>query len=229
MNKLASFSLAIMLSLNAYSQTIKVNSKSNRVKGTLCLGFALDIDGKAKDVEDALAKFLKDYGKTRVSFDYVAVPSPTLGGTLYDGKTLYGTTTGDDAKAQTWMGIDTAEWKSNSSATLERIEKMVYQFGVKFYRDLIQKEIDESQQAFEATEKQKLRLVNENKNLNTRLANNEQDKIKLEKLLEINKLDHAVLLQKIENNKKAQDSVNTAGLQIKKVVEAKKERQRKVN
>jgi len=44
-----------------------------------------------------------------------------------------------------------------------------------------------------------------------------------------NQLDHFVLLQKIENNKKSQDSVANAGVQIKKVVESHKERQRKVN
>jgi hypothetical protein len=228
-NRLAIFSLAMGLSLSTYSQTIKVYAKNNRIKGIMSSGYAADLDGKAGDVEDLLTKFLKGYGKTRVTFDYVAVPGPTLGGKLYEGKTMYGTTTGDDLKTQVWIGIDTAEWRDNSSDALQRIEKLVYQFGVTYYRSLVQKEIDESQRAFDATEKQKLRLANENKNLNSRLTKNEADKIRLEKLLELNKLDHAVLLQKIVNNKKSQDSVSNAGLQILKVLEAKKEKQKKVN
>ena len=147
----------------------------------------------------------------------------------YEGKTLYGTVTGDDKKAQVWLGIDTAEWKTSSSAILERIEKLAYQFGVNFYRDQIQKEIDESQRAFEATEKQKVRLTNQVKDLNLRLSNNEQEKNHLEKSLEANSLEHAVLLQKLTNNKKSQDSVANAGVQIKKVLEAQKEKQKKVN
>jgi hypothetical protein len=111
----------------------------------------------------------------------------------------------------------------------KELEKLVYRFGVKFYRDQIQKEIDEAQQASYAVDKQKQRLLNQNKDLVNKLANNEQQKIQLEKSLETNKLDHFVLLQKIENNKKSQDSVANAGVQIKKVVEVHKERQRKVN
>jgi hypothetical protein len=229
MKHLAIFSLAMIMSLSAFTQNIKVNSKGNRVKGTMMAGYSLDIDGKEDEVDNILTQYLKQYGKSRLTFDYVAINSPTLGGSVHEGKVLYGTVTGDDKKAQVWVGIDTAEWKNSSGAALNKIEKLVYQFGVQYYQGLVQKEINESQQALDATEKQKLRLVNENKNLTTKLANNEQDKIKLEKQLELNKLDHAVLLQKIENNKKAQDSVVNAGLQIKKVMDAKKEKQKKIN
>ncbi len=207
MNRLAIFSFAMLLSLSALAQTVKVNAKSNRIKGNACAGFSVDLDGKADDVENSLIKFLKDYGKPRSTTDYVSVTSPTLGGSLYDGKTLYATVTGDDKKAQVWLGIDTAEWKTSSSSVLERIEKMGYQFGVTFYKEQIQKEVDETQRAFDATEKQKVRLTNQVKDLTLRLSNNEQEKIHLEKSLEANSLEHAVILQKIENNKKSQDSV----------------------
>jgi hypothetical protein len=137
--------------------------------------------------------------------------------------------TGDDQKAQVWLGIDTAEWKTSSASVLERIEKIVYQFGVTFYQEQIQKEVDETQRAFDATEKQIVRLTNQVKDLTLRLSNNEQEKIHLEKSLEANSLEHAVILQKIENNKKSQDSVVNAGLQIKKMLDVKKEKQKKVN
>jgi len=51
----------------------------------------------------------------------------------------------------------------------------------------------------------------------------------LEKALDANKLENLVLIQKIENNKKSQDSVKLAGEQIKRIMELHKERQRKVN
>jgi hypothetical protein len=229
MNRLAIFSFAMLISLSAVAQTVKVSSKSNRIKGNVCAGFSLDLDGKADDVENSLARFLKDYGKPRSTTDYISVTGPTLGGNTYDGKTLYGTVTGDDKKAQIWIGVDTTEWKSSSNAALERIEKMAYQFGVTFYKEKIQKEIDESQRAFDATEKQKTRLTNQNKDLYLRLSNNEQEKTQLEKQLQSNSLEHAVLLQKIENNKKSQDSVANAGVQIKKVLDTQKEKQKKVN
>jgi hypothetical protein len=47
--------------------------------------------------------------------------------------------------------------------------------------------------------------------------------------LENNKLEYESLLLKIEQNKKAQDSVAVAREQVKKVVEIHREKQRKVN
>ena len=73
------------------------------------------------------------------------------------------------------------------------------------------------------------RLVNENKTLSTKVTTNETQKIQLEKSLEANKLEHLVLLQKIVNNKKAQDSVSATTVPIKRAIELHKERLRKVN
>ncbi len=230
MKRLATFSFALLLTSISFAQTIKVTKKNNRIKDAQALGYSLELTGKGEDVESSLNKFLKDYGKTRSTTDYVSVSGPALGGTVYEGNVLYATTEGSDTKSQVWIGLDTAEWRGRDpQRVLERVEKMVYQFGVKFYRDQIQKEIDESQQAFDATEKQKIRLTNQNKDLNIRLGNTDQERIHLEKSLETNKLEHAVLLQKLVNNKKSQDSVANAGVQIKKVMDAQKEKQKKVN
>ena len=126
--------------------------------------------------------------------------------------------------------IKSGEWTVNDISLVEKqLEKLVYQFGIRFYRDKIQAQIDEGQQALEAVVRQQQRLTNQNKDLNIRLGNNGQEKIQLEKAIEANKLENLVLLQKIENNKKSQDSVAQAGEKIKKVIELHKDRQRKVN
>ena len=230
MKRLVVFSFAILVSSFAGAQSVKTAKKENRVKGTQAIGYSIELNGQADEVENALNKFLKEYGKTRVSSSYITVLSPAIGGSVYEGNALYATVSGDDTKSQVWIGLDTTEWRGRDiERVMDRVEKLTYQFGVKFYRDGVQKEIDLSQQALDATEKQIVRLTNQNKDLNTRLLNNEQDKIRLEKSLELNKLDHAVLLQKIENNKNSQDSVANAGAQIKKVLEAQKEKQRKIN
>jgi hypothetical protein len=106
---------------------------------------------------------------------------------------------------------------------------MVYQFGIKFYRDQVQKQIDETQQALDAVEKQQQRSLNQSKDLTIKLSNNEQEKIQLEKSLENNKLENVALKIRIENNKKAQDSLVNVNTQIKKVLEVQKEKQRKIN
>ena len=221
------FSIA---SLSLAQPTITVIKKTHKIKATTANGFSVDLTGTIKEAENSLPKFLKNYGKTRTGFDFTTVSSPFMGGITYEDKTLYATADGDDKKVTVWMGIDTAEWRGEDiNSVLKKINKVVYEYGVHFYFDQAQKEIDESQQAFDATEKQKNRLVNQNKNLNLQLSNNEQEKIRLEKALEANALEKAVLLQKIENNNKAQDSVANAGVQIKKVLDAQKEKQKKIN
>jgi hypothetical protein len=230
MKRLAVFSFALLITSFTWAQTIKVVKKDNRIKGNMALGYGFEIEGKSDDVEGALSKFLKEYGKPRSTSEYISVSAPTINGTVYDGNTLYATATGDNKKSQVWIGLDTTEWKARDfNAVLDKIEKMTYQFGVRFYRDGAQRDIDESQRAFEATEKQKVRITNQTKDLNIRLANNDQERIQLEKSLEANKLEKAVLLQKLENNRKSQDSVANAGSQIKKVMESQKERQKKIN
>lgn len=229
MKRLTTIYLSIFL-LASQAQTVTVAKKNSTIKGQAAMGQQLELTGKTEDAKYALSKFLKDYGKTRANADYLALSTPLLGGMTYENKVLYATTLGDENKAQVWMGLDTAEWRGEDIARIqEKINRLLYDFGIKFYRDRIQKEIDESQQAFDATERQRTRLLNQNKDLNSRLVNNEQEKIRLEKAIEANKLEHAVLLQKIDNNKKAQDSVFQAGQIILKVLETQREKQSKVN
>ena len=97
------------------------------------------------------------------------------------------------------------------------------------YKDKIQAQINEAQEALNIVVRQQQRLVNENNSLHTRLVSNEQQRIQLEKSLEANKLEKLVLEQKIVNNKNAQDSVAAATVPIKRAVEMHQERLRKVN
>lgn len=144
---------------------------------------------------------------------------------------LYATTRSNGEKITVWLGLNPAEWATPEQAeqAMKDLEKVVYDFGVKFYRDKIQGDIDESVRAQQTAEKQTLRLQNENKNLNSRLEFNQKEKLRLEKALTENKLEYETLVTSIAKNKKDQDSVALATDQIKKMVEAHKERQRKVN
>jgi hypothetical protein len=225
------FSITLICSTFSFAQyALKVTKKESVINTVPTIGRAIDINGKVEDVDESLGKFLKDFGKTRSTSEYFWVVSPLLSGIAYDGAVLYASTDGDDKKTQVWMGIDTAGWRGfDINRVMTSLEEVAYQFGVKFYRDQIQKEIDESQRAFDATEKQKTRLTNQSKDLTLRVADNDQERVHLEKSLANNKLEKAALLQKIANNKKSQDSVANAGLQIKKVIEAQKEKQKKVN
>jgi hypothetical protein len=67
------------------------------------------------------------------------------------------------------------------------------------------------------------------KDLAKRLENNDQEKIKLTKLMEANTLEDAVLKVKIENNKKAQDSVGNALNHIQEMKKVHQEKMRGIN
>ena len=43
-----------------------------------------------------------------------------------------------------WIGIKASEWTAETSGVKNDIEKMVYDFGISFYREKVQRQIDES-------------------------------------------------------------------------------------
>ena len=227
----AIFSILLILSLQlSYSQKVVTTKDSRQVKVTSASGFAAELTGENEVVGQAFNKFIKDFGKTRSAAGLTTINSPILGGTTYEKNSTYAIVKGDALKTTVWIGLIPAEWpEADVEALTGTIKDLVYQFGVKFYRDQIQKEIDQTQQALDATDRKLQRLMTQNKDLNTRLVNNEQEKIKIEKSLEDNITEHVILLQKIDANKLSQDSVTNAGLQIRKVLDAQKERQQKVN
>ncbi len=224
--------LVLFATSGLFAQKVSVSKKSDKIKGENAEGYGTDLEGKKDNVVAAWSRFLKDLGKVKSGSDYQYVEGPAMGGTIYTTGIVYATVTGngDEEKASVWMGIKSTEWTVNDISLVEnQLEKLVYQFGVKFYREKIQAQIDEGQQALDAVVRQQQRLTNQNKDLNIKLGNNGQEKIQLDKAAEANKFENLVLIQKITNNKKSQDSVALAGEQIKKVIEMHKERQRKVN
>lgn len=230
MKKLLIFWAALGMATIGYSQKVSVEKKSEKIKGESAEGYTTELEGKKDDVAASYSRFIKDLGKVKSGNDYQYIEGPALGGTIYTTGVVYAKTRGNEEKGSVWLGIKAAEWTVNDITLVEKqLEKLVYQFGIKFYRDKIQVQINEGQQAADAVVRQQQRLTNQNKELNIKLGNNAQEKIQLDKSIEANKLENLVLIQKIENNKLAQDSVKLAGEQIKKVIEAHKERQRKVN
>jgi hypothetical protein len=209
-------------------QTVKVKKEKSAVKSESIEGFAVELDAPAAEVNAYYLKFLKTMGKVKQS-DGITVNEPNLNGLAYV-QPLFASVKDNGTKSTAWIGINPKTWeKADVEKVNKELEKIMYDFGVKFYRDRIQVQVDESLRAVQAVEKQQQRLVNENKNLNAKLEDNKREKVQLEKSLENNKLQHESLLLKIEQNKKAQDSVAIAGEQVKKVVEIHRDKQRRVN
>jgi len=222
--------LPLLMVIQSFSQRVETQKNSKDINGSKAEGYSVTISGSVERVRPALQKYLKDYGKPKQNLGYTSIQNPVLGGNTYDKKSVYAVTEGSVSEAHVWLGLIDAEWQDSDTDVLkDRIKEMTYQFGVKFYRDQVQLEINEIQQAADATDRKVEKLISDNKDLNAKLLANEQEKLKLEKALELNKAAHELLLQKIDANKKAQDSVTNAGLQIKKILEGQKDRQSKIN
>lgn len=216
--------------LSVHSQTVTVNKQKEKVKGEHLEVFAAELEGKKNDIEGAWVRFLKDMGKLKQMGNPMTVSEPIISGTPFTKGVVYAESKGEEKKTTVWAGINPTEWDEKDLTYVTReLQKMVYQFGIKFYRDQAQKEIDETQQALEAVEKQQQKSVNQNKDLTIKLSNNEQEKIQLEKSIDNNKLENAALKIRLENNVKAQDSLAHVNLQIRKVLEGQKEKLRKIN
>lgn len=224
------FILFIPLIISAYAgaQTVKVKKEKSTVKGESMEGYSVELQGTGAEVSASFAKYLKTIGKTKQG-EFFTVSEPNINGLTYT-QPIYGTANENGKSATAWLGVNpSALGKEDADKLDKELEKLMKEFGIKFYRDKIQVQIDESMRATQAVEKQKQRLLNENKSLSAKLEDNKREKIQLEKSIVDNKAEQENLLKRIEQNKKAQDSVAVAAEQIKKVVELHKDKQRKVN
>jgi hypothetical protein len=221
------FSL-IILSFNIFAQTVKVKKESTRIKSENTDGFEVELQGTEEEVQSALNKLMKTFGKTKSSDNTIAVAEPLVLGKKYLSP-VYALTKVQANTTSAWIGIKKNEWPADADVINQELEKTLYDFGVNFYRDKIQKQVDEATRASLAVERQQQRMLNQNKELTTRLEDNKREKLQLEKQLEENRIEFETLTKKLAQNKKDQDSVAIAGGQIKKVVEMHKDRQIKVN
>jgi hypothetical protein len=208
------------------SQTVHVTKESMRIKNENADGYSIVLDGD--NINNSFVKYLKGLGKVKQGFDYHTLTGANIGGKLY-ATNIYASAKESEKKGTVWIGIKNTEWNKDDAEALDKhLEKIVYDFGVQFYRDKIQSQIDESNRALQAAERQQQKFINQNRDLNVRLEDNKRQKIELEKSLLDNKRENENLLKSIEKNKKDQDSLKVINDQIKKVIEMQRQKQQEV-
>ena len=218
--------LLAFLPLVSLSQTVQVENAQLRIQGENAQGYQVTIAAPEAEVQASLSKYLKMLGKTKQSDGVITLSEPLIGGRKYLNA-LYATTKQTGTSTTAWLGIHSGTGEEASREP--DLEKLIYEFGVSFHRDMVQQQIDESLRALQAVERQQSRLVNQDKDLTSKIENNRRQKIQLENSLVENKLELEGLTQKLESNSKARDSVAVATDQIRKVVEMHKARQRSIH
>lgn len=210
------------------AQTVVVNKTEQRVKGENAFGYSTNLDATKGEVNASLLKYMRTFGKPKQQDDLIVVTETTLNGQTYE-KPLYAIATGSGATVKAWVGVSLQDWSTDSANVTTQLEGLVKTFGVNFYRDKIQAQIDEAQQAVVAVDKQQQRNLNENKNLQQKIANNKNEYEQLKRALQSNRTDSVNLFLKLDENKKSKDSLQLVSEKVKKALEFQKERQRKVN
>ena len=220
------FYLLILLPGALAAQSIAIKKETARIDGTNINGYQIVVASSREGVNLSLSRYLKALGKTKSPGDYIMLTEPVIAGRKYSG-ILYATTKDLGNTSAAWIGIPS---ESGEESSLDRdVQKLIYDFGVSFYREKVQLQIDESLRALQAVEKQQLRLETQNKHLNNKIESNKLEKVLLEKSLLENKAELEELTRRLAANSKAQDSVAVATEQIRKVVEMHKEKQRSIN
>jgi hypothetical protein len=230
-NKFFASLIILLAGTVCLAQTVTVKKQKEKIKGESVEGYSTELDGKLNDVNASWTKFLKDIGRVKLfSSDPMVVTEPNFNGTVYPKGIIYAYSFENGNQTRVWLGLLSKEWEEKDVEIANKeTEKLVYQFDIQYNRDKVQKQIDETQQAADAVDRQTQRLISQNKDMMIQLANNEKEKIHLEKSIENNKLEYEALKIKLAKNKKAQDSLANASVQIKKVKEAHEERLRKIN
>jgi hypothetical protein len=221
--------LCIAYAVTVSAQSVKVTKETARIKGKNADGYEVELEGTGSEVSEALSKYIRTFAKLKLGANPLATSEAVIGGILYKNP-VYALTKEKSDRTAAWIGIQTNDWPAEESErVMKELEKITYTFGVQYYRDKIQVQIDEATRALQAVEKQQQRLLTEDKNLAIKLENNQKEKVQLEKALDVNRLEHLTLLTKIDQNKKSRDSLAIVLEQVKKAVEMHREKQQKVN
>jgi hypothetical protein len=223
------FLVSLSTFTTSFAQTVVVKKEQTRLKNEYADGFEAELQGTSEELETALTKLMKSFGKSKTSDNFIVVSEPLIQERKYTAA-VYGVNKQLGNILSVWIGFRSDDFSKEDVEILNRdLEKLLHDFGVNFYREKIQKQIDESMRAAQAVEKQQQRLQNQNRTLNTRLEDNKREKVQLENSLVKNKNEFETLTKNLEKNKKDQDSVTVAGEQIKKVIEMHREKQSKVH
>lgn len=212
----------------SYGQSVTVLKQTQRIKNEKEHGYSTMLGASKGEVEAALQRYLKSFGKAKQQEGVWIVPETTLNGKTYS-KQLHALAKGGGEKTTAWIGVNFTEWAEDSLVIASQLEGLVKTFGVNFYRDKIQAQIDEAQRALEALERQQQRNLTENKNVTQRIENNKKEHLQLTKAIQSNRQDSVNLQLRFEQNLNGKDSLFYVLEKVKKALEFQKERQRKVN
>lgn len=212
----------------AAAQTVEVVSQNKPLAGKKLTGFVTTLEAAKDEVTPAVMRYLKVYGKPKQQETHIQLLETTLNGQVF-ANPLYALVAPTTTGSTLWLGISKTEWGADSSKILPQLEQIAKSMGVAFYRDKIQAQIDEAQQAVQAVERQQQRTANEEQNILQRTENNKREYRNLKTAIQRNRADSVTLYLKRQQNMRSSDSLRMVSDKVRKALFFQQERQRKVN
>lgn len=218
----------LLVSILSLGQTVVVKKEKQKIKNDNIYSFATTLEAGTAEVNSALLKFLKSYGKPKQQDEAIVIAECIISGQAYT-KPLYGGIRQVSTSTNAWIGVNLNEWAADSAMVVGRLEAMVKEFGVNFYRDKIQVQIDEAQRAVDIVNRQQQRTLNEQQNIQQKIESNKKEYQQLLKDIQKNRADSVALVIRMNQNKAGTDSLRTVSEKVKQALVFQKERQGKVN
>lgn len=233
MNKKIGFVLAgLCISFQALAQVvITTEQTAEKIRGNVYSGYSTKVSGDFEEVHDFFIKNMKTYGKVKEDKHSISVNSPSINGTMFQEKSISALAKKNkDESCYLWIGIKVEDWDRQSLDLINsQMDQILKKFVLDYYRNHMQKKINETQSAWESIEKLQLKTVKQASDLNRKLENNVKDKSRLEQSLIDNDKENVSLKARIVNNKKAQDSIANVLQQVKKKMAVHQEELSKIN
>lgn len=221
--------IALLSPTLTFAQDYDIKSESLRINNKKYSGFASQVDGGYAEVEDYWLDYLKENGKVRRKRNYYEVSEFSVKDLGVDTLTYATKVESVDSLGRILIAPFTNDLSdkdlSSANADLEKILKIATRG---FYVNIVQKKIDQSEEAAIVVSKNHQKLIYQGENLEDDLNAATRLKAELEERLEETILNIKVLNQQIINNEAAAEESYKDLEQIKQVIEAHKASLKKI-
>ena len=222
MTKHIVFFIALLFSVYAQAQKIKISESTEEVEKITRTGMSTAIELDAKDVQKAWQKQLKNYGKLDVSNGVITVPVANVSAISSSPCRIVSTVKSNSKGATVWWAIDMGDahvTASGNNSAYRSAERILHDFAAECYRDDINEQVKDAEKALNASVKAHDKEVREGENLVKDVAKNKQDKANLEQKLKDNAAELEQLQKDIAKNKTDQATAVQETEKMKKAVE----------
>ncbi len=219
--------VTIGVSINAQNISLKATTK--RVEGKSRDGFSVVIHDEYETVKGDWLKKLRGISKVkkRRNFYWLAeLNLPNLPEQPVEAYTQIGV---KDSLANLWIGMKYGDEEGANKDAEKELENYLYTYAYEYRKAQIQEQISDAERAAQFASRKHQRLITEEKNLNNRLLDTQNEKTRLEERVSGLILEIEVLMEKIETNKKDQEATYQQLEEIKKVLEGHKNRLKALN